>query len=214
MDISSHISYEMRSAIERCIDKDREAGNLGEIDHIWIRAAHFEFSRLNFSAANYGQFAVKHFFDIIIKNSEQNFGNAACGFVSADTFIPIDLFATRKFRRAGCELANENFINGITQINPEKIDREKFLIWLHPAVSFIVDGYCYSSIANIVKCLINDGQVLIPQVSVLIKRTFKIVVSHEPPKSVASEENSLCATVDKDGWIVGQREPTEVSAAS
>ena len=199
MDISNHINYEMKSAIEKCIECNRVAGNLGKIDHVWIRA----FSRLNFSVDDYGQFALKHFFDIVIKNPEQNFGKAACGFVSANTFIPIDLFANNTFRHINQALISDNFINGTHKINPEKISGEKFHIWLHPIVSFIVEGYRNGGIANIVKQFISDGHVVIPQVSFLINHTFKIVVSDESPEGIAADEPARFATVDKDGWVVG-----------
>ena len=61
--------------------------------------------------------------------------------------------------------------------------------------------------------LVKEEAVRLPKVTFGINYEFSVIVSSEKPKSTHEFASRYqFATVDKDGWIVGQRSPEEKAA--
>ena len=198
--------------IGKSIKGDMIMSSFSEIHHIWIHpdsAYVLDFTR---PGQYTGKFMVEHLLTIDISNDAAR--GRACGFeTKTGRFLAIDLGLDKTTKSCLFDISgiNDRFIEGVSNINPSIVANGGH-VWLHPCVAFLAVIRTDRSFQEIVNNISAKGRACLTEVPFGINHTFQVEVSFERPKSIRpGAECYTHATVDKNGWIVGERTPEEVA---
>lgn len=202
----------LKMRIERCIRGDIEMGNFSEIDHVLIHSSQAPLLSLGENDDTTRDFLVPCSLDIIISDRPRQSGTP-CGLVKLITgeFEPIDLHVDSYTN--GCfdiERMIQLLEGAIQDVGYAELQGK--CLWIHGVIAFVAILYAKASFAKVVNEMQMDGDAILNDIAFTTKHPFRVRTSVNNPLTVIEDRAQFtCATVDKNGWVVGERTKEEVA---
>jgi len=201
----------LKERVEQCIRGDMEMENFSEIDHIWIHSSSASLLGLGANDDTTRDFLVPLTLDIVISDRPLRSG-IVCGVKFADESVEeIDLHVSSN--TTGCfdpQRMVQNFETVIQKIGYARLKGAS--VWFQGVIAFVGILYAKASFSQVMNDMEIGGEATLKAVPFTANHPFRVLTSINKPLSVAEEKGKYAfATVDKNGWVVGERTIEEIA---